>query len=55
MFARFFGSKNKPRYVIEDFHKLYVELISITERTRRNSERIVEILRQMAEIVIWGE
>ncbi len=55
MFARLFGSKNKPRYSIEDFHRLYNELISITEYSKRSSERLIEILRIMAEIVIWGE
>mmetsp|Transcript_3103 Transcript_3103/g.6434 ORF Transcript_3103/g.6434 Transcript_3103/m.6434 type:complete len:194 (-) Transcript_3103:22-603(-) len=46
---------SKPKYTSETFEHMYAQLISYTEITHRNKDKVVELLRAIAEALVWSE
>lgn len=50
-----FWGKKVEKYSLDNFRQLYAKLQSIKEVTPANQAQVIEILRMISELMIWGD
>ena len=50
-----FGGRNEVKYTVATLSQLYAQLSKVTTVTERNRDMVVESLRTVAELLIWGD
>jgi protein CLEC16A len=50
-----FGGRNEVKYTVATLSQLYSQLSKVTAVTERNRDMVVESLRTVAELLIWGD
>ena len=53
--SNLFGQRPENRFTVANFSRLYNELSRTTVVNDRNKEMVVESLRTISELIIWGE
>ena len=55
LWQNLFGQKNEVKYTLATLSQLYTQLSKVTVVTERNKDMVVESLRTIAELIIWGD
>ena len=55
LWQNLFGQKNEVKYTLATLSQLYTQLSKVTTVHERNKDQVVESLRTIAELIIWGD